>query len=206
MDNLIKIFDFIQVVWNLKNTYRWCKTGDWRQESTAEHTWRLAMMAILLVRELKLDIDVEKALKIAIVHDIAESLTWDIDAAEIHKNWWQEQKNRNETEAMNSLMQMLPIELWKEIFDLWIEYEMHETQESKFIKALDKLETHTWVIETWHESFDDSHVDFTVHYCDKCVSEFPALIPYYRILKWKLKEEYAKWWFEWKEGYDDIRE
>ena len=163
-------------------------------------------MAILLEKELQLDIDLEKALKIAVIHDIAESITWDLDAALLHKNWWQDIKTQNEVMAMNKLKDMLPNEIWKEIFDLWNEYEKHETQESKYIKALDKLETHTWVIETWYKYFDEWHLDFTVHYCDKSVSDFPALISYYRILKIKLKEEYLKWWFEWKDEYDIINE
>lgn len=207
MNNLEKIFYFIQVIWNLKNTYRWCKTNDWREESTAEHSWRMAMMAILYYNELKLDLDLEKILKLAIIHDLAEVITWDYDAWETHKNS-ELQKNKEdlELEAMEKLILLLPKDLWVDVFWIWKEYEDRNTKESKFIKALDKLEALSQIIEMWYKYYDKEALFFTTYFCDKAILDFPELMDSYFVMKRKLKEEYLKWWFEWKDEYDVINE
>ena len=84
--NLEKIFGFLGKVENLKSTLRYLHTKSGRRESTAEHSWRLALMSFVVAPELGLKLDVTKATQMAIVHDLAEAVTGDIDAIKIAEN------------------------------------------------------------------------------------------------------------------------
>jgi len=79
-NNFRKIIDFIHQTGRLKQIYRFSEEPKMPKESVADHCWRLALMVAIFSDELALKIDVAKALKIALVHDIAESITGDIDA------------------------------------------------------------------------------------------------------------------------------
>lgn len=203
MNNLDKIFDFLHKIEKLKPTYRYNKTSTGEKESSADHSWRLALMVFILASELKLDIDVVKAIKIALVHDLAEALTGDIDAALIAEGkTTAEDKYSLETKAIKELKETLPKESGDEISNLWHEYEKCETQEAKFVKALDKIETLTQLVECGHEMYDKP--EFIANYADKAVKNFPELTEVLKIVKRKLKAEYEKGGIEWKEEYNTI--
>lgn len=203
LSNLEKIFSFLHKIENLKSTLRYSDTTSGRRESTAEHTWRLALLTFLIADELKLDLDVLRSVKIALVHDLAEALTGDIDAILI-VNWTvsKEEKEKQEIEATKVLSDILPDSIGKEISGLWHEYNDNKTKEAKFVKALDKIETLTQLAETGYKIFDEH--EFIAIYADKHVKAFPELMGMLKILKRKLKEEFTKWNFEWKDEYDLI--
>jgi len=160
-------------------------------------------MVFIIAQELNLNIDLLKALKIALVHDLPEALTGDIDAALIAEGKVSaKQKHQQETEAIKKLTQLLPSHLWKEIRELWQEYENWITPEAKFVKALDKIETLTQLAETWYKIYDKP--DFIWSYGNKHIKNFPQLKEFFQILKEKLKEEFEKWGFEWKNEYEDL--
>jgi len=136
-----QIIEFLQLAEKLKCTLRhgWTSTG--RQESVADHCWRLALMVMLCNPYLDQKINIERALKMALVHDIAESITGDIpyfEAPEGSKA--KEKKKKEERKAMTKIRELLPSNLKEEIYGLWEEYEAGETYEAKVVKALDKLE------------------------------------------------------------------
>jgi putative hydrolases of HD superfamily len=75
MENLIYILKFLNKAEKLKTVKRAVNISDnSRKESPAEHTWRMALMAIILNRELKLEVDLLKSLEIILVHDIIEAI------------------------------------------------------------------------------------------------------------------------------------
>ncbi len=202
-ENLEKIFDFFHIVGKLKETYRFSENKVVIKESTADHSWRLSLMAFVIIDELKLDINAEHAVKIAIIHDIAESITGDIDYRLIHNNKVsKEEKRQNELKAIKKLKESLPEERGNEIYNLWIEYEEGATKESKFIKALDKLETLTYLTEKGHKSYDDP--EMSANYADKAVEEFPELKDMLKTIKKKLKAEFEKGNIPWKSEYDNL--
>jgi len=82
-NNLEKVFDFLKQIEKLKSTLRYNKTTGGRNESTADHSWRLALMVPIVADELKINADVKRSMKIALVHDLAEAITGDIDAIKI---------------------------------------------------------------------------------------------------------------------------
>lgn len=131
------LLDFLRGVEPLKQTLRSGFTSNGRQESTAEHSWRLCLMAILLEKHWP-DIDLLKLLKICLIHDLGEAVHGDIPA--IHQQPGQD-KSLQEREDLQLLLLPLPEALQAELLGLWEEYEQAATPEAKLAKALDKLET-----------------------------------------------------------------
>lgn len=204
LENLEKIFDFLQVVEKLKSTFRYNKTTSGRQESSAEHSWRLALMIFVLADELNLEIDASRAVKIALVHDLAEALTGDIDAILIAEGKVsKEEKEKQEVVAIEALQKTLPELIGTKITDLQNEYNENKTREAKFVKALDKIETLTQLVESGYETYDKP--EFIPNYADKAVREFPELIDTLKIVKRKLRAEFEKGNILWKEEYDGLK-
>ena len=203
LENLEKIFGFLHKIENLKSTLRYCKTTSGRKESTAEHSWRLALITFIIADELKLNIDVNRSSKIVLVHDLAEPLTGDIHEISIAEGKFsKEEKNKQEIESIMNLKKTLPETIGKEILDLWHEYNDGNTKEAKFIKALDKIETLTQLAESGYKIYDKP--EFIANYANKSVKAFPELLNMLKILKRKLKAEFDKGNIEWKPEYDSL--
>jgi putative hydrolase of HD superfamily len=196
-----KLFDFLRFVEKLKSTYRYNKKTDGTNESSADHSWRLSLLVIMLGDELNLNLDLFKSVKLAIVHDLAEAITGDIDAiklstGEVSKS----EKEFLELNAMKKLQNVISGRIGTELFNLWKEYNSCTTLEAKFVKALDKIETLTQLSEAGHETYDKP--EFIANYADKSVRDFPELKPVLAVLKEQLKSEFRKGNIEWKESYD----
>lgn len=108
-----------------------------RRENSAEHSWHLAMFALVLSEHAG-EINVLHVVKLLLVHDIVE-----IDAgdAPIHVA----EKDRAllqlaERQAAERIFGLLPSEQGQAFLDLWLEFEAAETEEAKFAKALDRLQ------------------------------------------------------------------
>jgi putative hydrolase of HD superfamily len=112
-------------------------TSSGRPESTAEHTWRLCLWAIVFSDKLG-KIDLAKLLKICVVHDLGEALTGDIPAVSQTVGTAKAIQERGDLEA---LTRPLPSTQRKEILSLWEEYENASSPEAVLAKGLDKLET-----------------------------------------------------------------
>ncbi|BCJ07788.1 hypothetical protein PRtIB026_A25210 [Pseudomonas sp. RtIB026] len=128
---------FLRQAEQLKSVIRSAHTSSGRAESTAEHTWRLCLMAITFADELG-DLDLLKVLKMCLVHDLGEAISGDVPA--VSKQGFPD-KNRQEREDLLHLMSSLDAALRDEIMALWEEYEAATSAEAQAVKALDKLET-----------------------------------------------------------------
>ncbi len=179
---LNKILDFIGKAEKLKREMRHSWLSDNRQESVAEHTWRMSLMAILLRDKIAVNVDLERVLKMIIIHDLVEIEAGDVSALDVlRKPEIKEQKQAREMQAIKNIRIELGDKLGKEIYDLWIEFEEKSSPEAKFANALDKLEVqiqHNHApIETWEEiEFEmvymmDKHVGF-----DEKLRQFKDLI------------------------------
>lgn len=127
---------FLALAERLKDTLRNSRTSTGRTESTADHTWRLALMALLLGPDL--GVDTGRLIRICLVHDLAEAFTGDIPAPSPRNPGV---KQAREREALATLTMTLPTKQRAEIFALWEEYESGATPEGRLAKGLDKLET-----------------------------------------------------------------
>ena len=68
----------------LKRTYRFSTMQPEVRDSSADHSWKLAFMTFSVAEEYNLDIDVRQAMKLALVHDIPEYITGEIDSSLIY--------------------------------------------------------------------------------------------------------------------------
>lgn len=137
-DNLLKQVSFIKEIDKLKYIQRKTKLfNSDRNENNAEHSWHLAMMAIVLAEHSDKKIDILKVLKMVLMHDIVE-----IDAGDIFL--YDTQKNHSNTEqellAAQRIFGLLPKEQADEFIAIWKEFEDGETDEAKFAKAMDRFE------------------------------------------------------------------
>lgn len=129
-----EFIDFLTLVSSMKTTYRHNFTDGSRPESVADHSWRLSLMPLLLEKEFP-DIDINKVLRMCILHDLGESVTGDIPCFEKT-----ESDEEVEKSAIAHLLSNLPDELSAEFSALFDEMEALETREAKLYKALDNLE------------------------------------------------------------------
>ncbi len=106
-----------------------------RRENSAEHSWHLAMFALVLADDDT--VDVAQVIKLLLVHDIVE-----IDAgdAPIHGNHNSQDIEAREHAAAVRLFGLLPDDQAAKLSALWREFEAAETPEAKFAKALDRLQ------------------------------------------------------------------
>src|SRR5579883_513093 len=81
-DQLRRMLEMLHIAENLKHEMRHSWLSNGRQESVAEHTWRVAFMVILMAPYLDQAVDIEKCLKLALLHDLAEAETGDIPVFE----------------------------------------------------------------------------------------------------------------------------
>ncbi len=169
------IIAFLGRAERLKQTLRSAHTSNGRQESTAEHTWRLCLMALVL-RDRFPEVDFEKLLRILLVHDLGEALHGDIPAP----RQGTEPKAAAERADLTEIVSPLPPAQRQEILALWEEYEAGVTPEARLAKGLDKLETILQHIQGKNpEGFD---YRFNLHYGQAWTTDDPRLAEIRRLL------------------------
>ena len=129
-----KLIETLAVAEKLKDATRHCYTSGGRHESVAEHSWRLMLMAYLVSDEFP-EANLEKLLKMCLIHDIGEAFTGDIPAFE--KTSADESR---EEDLLKEWVQSLPEPFAAEMTALYAEMAARETLEAKIYKALDNLE------------------------------------------------------------------
>ncbi|NGX37731.1 MAG: 5'-deoxynucleotidase YfbR [Chlamydiae bacterium] len=158
-DDIQSIIDFFNTSERLKFESRgiWCSNDE--QENVAAHTWSLSLFLIIINPYLELEMDLFKALKLSIIHDLPEALTGDIPFSKIVKDpGLLETKKSKEIGAIKSIADILPNALGKEIFDLWINYEKKTSIEASVVYALDKIEAQLQQLRSKVERWGDEDV------------------------------------------------
>ena len=107
-----------------------------RHENSAEHSWHLSVMALVLAEHADAALDTLRVLKMLLVHDIVE-----IDSGDtyIYDAAGNDTKAEREQAAARRIFGLLPPDQGKELQALWQEFEARETPEAKFAAALDRL-------------------------------------------------------------------
>ncbi|WP_326975092.1 HD domain-containing protein [Caproicibacter sp. BJN0012] len=132
-----KLISFIEESEKLKSVVRTAWTSEGRRESTAEHSWRLALFAGVLSDSFP-ELDLSKILMMSLIHDIGEIYEGDISAASCPDK---RAKYAAEYQAAQSVFAILPEPQASRLMDIWMEYNDNSTPEAKLVKALDKAET-----------------------------------------------------------------
>lgn len=138
MSDLLKQIEFIKEIDKLKYIQRRTSLfNSDRNENDAEHSWHLAVMALILTQHSNTDIDLLKVIKMVLIHDIVE-----IDAGDVFI--YDTQKNHSNTDeelmAAKRIFGLLPEAQAQELIAVWEEFEAGETAEAKYAKAMDRLE------------------------------------------------------------------
>ncbi|WP_292059380.1 HD domain-containing protein [Brevundimonas sp. UBA5936] len=136
---IASVLQFLKDVEPLKDTLRTGRTSQGRQESTAEHCWRLALSAMLFAAD-RPDLDCRRLLELCLVHDLGEVVGGDVPAP-LQVN--DPDRAARERADLTTLVRTLPRDLADMILARWDEYADAMTPEALAAKALDKLETMT---------------------------------------------------------------
>ncbi len=129
-----KFLDFLGAMERLKCAHRHCTNSQGGPESVADHSWRLAAMALLLAPEFP-GLDMDRVIRMCLVHDLGEAVTGDIPT--FLKTARDEE---TESRAVEGLLAALPDGSRRELTGLFREMDALETPEARLYKALDKLE------------------------------------------------------------------
>lgn len=131
-----KLLEILSVAERLKCNTRHCDTSTGRRESVAEHSWRIALMAMLLTQEEEFQkLDMDKVIRMCLIHDLGEAFTGDIPSFE--KNQTDEAA---EEDLLTEWIQSFPAAQKDAWLELLAEMNAMETPEAKTYKALDKIE------------------------------------------------------------------
>jgi putative hydrolase of HD superfamily len=108
-----------------------------RYENDVEHSWHLAMMAMVLHEYSNEPIELPKVVKMVLIHDLVE-----IDAGDtfLYDEAMARQKEERERKAAKRIFGLLPEDQGREFLGLWEEFEANLTPEARFAAALDRLE------------------------------------------------------------------
>ncbi|WP_026571567.1 MULTISPECIES: HD domain-containing protein [Sediminibacillus] len=181
-ETLKRILEVLKLAEKLKYELRHSWLSNGRQESVAEHTWRVALMAVFLEPYLDQKTDMAKLLKMITIHDLVEAEATDIPAFDTMDNELaRKEKQEREQQAIANIRKSLGGDLGKDIQQLWLEFENRSTYEAKVANALDKLEAQlqhneadiaTWLEVEYKMSFLlDQHTDF-----DQTLTTFRHLV------------------------------
>ena len=128
------LIDALTVAERLKDTMRHCYTKNGRRESVAEHCWMMTLAAFWMKDEFP-EADMDRVLKMCLIHDLGEAFTGDVPAFE--KTAADEQ---DEKALLYAWVASLPGGIAQEMRALYDEMEKRETLEAKIYKAVDGLE------------------------------------------------------------------
>ena len=122
----------------VKNIFRQTYLADGRRkENDAEHSWHLALSAVLLKEHMKEDVDLTKVMIMALIHDLVEidaGDTYAYDAAGAAT------KREREVKAADRIFGLLPEDQGTYFRKLWDEFEEYESADAKFAHLLDNFQ------------------------------------------------------------------
>ncbi|MEJ0099823.1 MAG: HD domain-containing protein [Pseudomonadota bacterium] len=135
MDKLPAVEAFLTDIERLKLVYRKAYVSDLsRRENSAEHSWHLALGLLTLAHELDLDIDLNKALAMALIHDTCEIDAGDSPVYGPHR------VDQHEAElACIDRLASHPLKFARRLRELWLEFEAQQSREARWVKAMDRV-------------------------------------------------------------------
>ena len=131
---------FLAIADGMKQVFRQTTLIDGsRYENDAEHSWHFALMAMTLFEHCELDgVDIDRVIKMAIVHDLVEIYAGDTPAQDIAANVGKEDR---ELAAADKLFSLLPGEQAREYRSLWEEFDAMDTPDAIYASAVDRFQS-----------------------------------------------------------------
>lgn len=159
-----EFLDFMHAVENLKQVTRHSWTSQGRHEDVAAHSWRVALMAMMVSDEFK-ELDMNRVIKMCLIHDLGESITSDIPSFEKT-----EEDEDVEIKAQDQLINRVSGAFHEELKALFHEINEMKTKEAKLYKCLDKLEAliqHNEAgLDTWLDLERELQLTYGVEECE----------------------------------------
>lgn len=174
-----KLLDILHTAERLKDTARHCTTSGGRPESVAEHSWRITLMAFFLRDEFP-DADMEKVIRMCLIHDLGECFTGDIPT--FNKTTDHE---ATEERLLMDWVAAMPEPYRSEMADLYKEMAALQTTEAKIYKALDNMEAVLQHNESPLETWSENEYSLNLTYGDDKV----AFSPYLTALRAQLRRD-----------------
>ncbi|MGL4997717.1 MAG: HD domain-containing protein [Cetobacterium sp.] len=150
MERIQKQMDFLFEIDKMKDVFRQSLVVKGkREENDAEHSWHMALVALTIKEYFKAEMNLEKALKMILIHDLVEIYAGDTPA------FGQERPNKKseEIKAAKRIFSLLPADQEKHFLNLWLEFEECESNEARFANVCDRYQGfmqnltsdgHTW--------------------------------------------------------------
>ncbi|EIW7860267.1 HD domain-containing protein [Vibrio parahaemolyticus] len=112
------------------------KSAEGRLENSGEHSWHVALMAVLMEEHANAPVDICRVMKMLLIHDVVE-----IDAGDtfVYDTAASKEQAKKEIKAAERLFGMLPTDQGQELLALWQEFEAAQSDDAKYAKALDRL-------------------------------------------------------------------
>ena len=173
------LLDVLHIAERLKDELRHCETSRGRRESVAEHSWRIALMALFMQDEFP-ELDINKVIRMCLIHDLGECFTGDIPS--FLKSGGDEERERS---ALETWVASLPAPYSVELKTLYAEMDALETDEARLYKALDKLEAVISHNESDISTWEDHEYDLQLTYGEQNV----AFSPYLTALRQAVRQE-----------------
>jgi len=136
MKELLKFVELTQEFKAIKR--RIVFSNDDREENDAEHSYQLALVAWYLINKDSLNLNIELAVKYALIHDLVEVYAGDTPAA-LHKGFEDEQNTKHEREEQAAKLLKEKFPEFYELHSLIQNYEEKADEEARFVNALDKI-------------------------------------------------------------------
>ncbi|EGQ9920469.1 TPA: HD domain-containing protein [Vibrio parahaemolyticus] len=138
MDRLEKQLALLIELDKLKSVLRRTrvKSAEGRLENSGEHSWHVALMAVLMEEHANAPVDICRVMKMLLIHDVVE-----IDAGDtfVYDTAASKEQAEKEIKAAERLFGMLPTDQGQELLALWQEFEAAQSDDAKYAKALDRL-------------------------------------------------------------------
>ncbi|MCE5188449.1 MAG: HD domain-containing protein [Eubacteriales bacterium] len=164
-----ELLGFLRKLECLKTNGRHSITAGGVQESVAAHSWRLAVLALLILPEFP-ELDGNKLIRMCLIHDFGEAVTGDIPSFLKTKD-----HEKTEVDAVGALLSELPDPQYAELTALFAEMDALETTEARLYKALDKMEAVIQHNESDISTWIPLEYDLQQTYGMENASEFPYL-------------------------------
>lgn len=153
------IVHFILEIDKLKNVTRKNKpVGQNRPENAAEHSWQIAMLGLSMQRFAKPEVDINRAVKMLLLHDLGEIDTGD---TLIYANIdWQAEKEKEYVAVKRIFSLLQHPETEREFLDLWLEFEKNQTATAQFANALDRAMPPLLNLASYGQSWVENGVSY----------------------------------------------
>jgi 5'-deoxynucleotidase YfbR-like HD superfamily hydrolase len=172
-----------------------------RLESVSDHSWHIAFICNLLGPRHE-NLDQTKVLRLAVLHDILEIIVGDQSpigrdgtgrSTHAFNERVAQQRSATEEAAVAFYVDRLPPDAVEEQRSLLDDYRGAQSQEARFVKCVDKMQTLAFVLIKKSGDMEDKHIRFTLNYSEKGISYFPALEDHFRNLQVRILESVAAW-------------